>query len=71
MREKINPYCKTVNRSPQATDATVSGVLLGFPKTKVVSGWLAQSTYAAPSAQAAEDRRKHPPNTISIRFRNI
>src|SRR5882762_6078533 len=51
--------------------ATVSGVLRGFPKTKVVSGWLAQSTYATPSAQAAPDARKQPPNPISIRLRSI
>src|SRR5580765_4092142 len=51
--------------------ATVSGVRLGFPKTRVVSGWLAQSTYATPSAQAAPDARKHPPNPISIRLRSI
>src|SRR5713101_663387 len=67
----MNPYCKIVKRSPQAMAATVSGVLRGFPKTKVGSGWLAQSTYATPSAQAAPDARKHPPSTISIRLRSI
>jgi len=61
----------TVKRSPQGKEVTTSGVFLGFAKTCVSSGWVEQSTYATPSAQAAEAARRHPPSRISNRLRSI
>src|SRR5258708_30023767 len=64
----MNPFNNSVNRSPHGIAATASGVLRGFAKTCVSSGWLAQSTYATPSAQAAEAARRPAPNRTSSRF---
>jgi hypothetical protein len=44
MREKMNPFCITVKRSPHGNEATTSGDLRGLPNTCVSSEWLVQST---------------------------
>src|SRR5437868_1135770 len=67
----MNPFNNTVNRSPHGIAAKASGVLRGFAKTWVSSGWVAQSTYATLSAHAAEAARRLAPNRMSKRFRTI
>src|SRR5882762_749783 len=60
-----------VKRSPQGRAATISGLLLGFPKTCAPSEWLEQSMKPTSSAKAAEAARKLAPKRIRNRLRNI
>src|SRR5258706_7915496 len=60
-----------VKRSPQGRAATISGLLLGFPKTCAPSEWLEQSIKPTSSAQAAEAARKLAPKRIRNRLRSI
>ena len=60
-----------VKRSPHATVATESGVCRGLPKTCVLSGCAAQSTYPISSAQAVDAKRNEPASRMNERVRDI